>query len=212
MAEEARARGDEERAELYESAAEALRPAWTELETLRNAWGTALTDLADARHRLWLIGLRRPTLMEECGIITEISDPMASFQRRVPRRTDPSPAPGGPYVSQPDNYDNQASGNKQPVAQLAAPIIPAKLVFPGFLKAINQQNSPEAAPTATTAETMQVEQPASAKKCKRILGYTHLSLGKKTDQFGANTARSRTLKISTPRRTMRVLPVRSIKK
>jgi hypothetical protein len=109
MAEDYRDAGNHEMADLYESAAETVRPAWDIYQALLGEAEQLRETLRGKEQRLSDIRDSRHSLMVECGLVTEMSDPMSSFDRRVTRPVDPRPVPGDGHSAQ----AAEASGTDQ---------------------------------------------------------------------------------------------------
>jgi hypothetical protein len=157
IAEDCRAMGDEETAEIYESAAEVLQPLWDECRHLLFEEQVCSRELSESRARLHESRNRlrslAHSLMEECGLVQEMSDPMASFDHHLPGPADPSPIPDNAQIVQQTNSESRDQ---------------ASATAPGA-----GQTQPT---TSVTAETMRVQQPETTSAGTKAFGYTHMHL------------------------------------
>ena len=222
-AESYRARGEEALAQQLEAMAAELVPLWNEYQTASDIAHQASLESTDASRRLRRIpGLRR-ALAEECGLATEMADPMASSEHRVPRLdVEDGPVPSGPQMAQPADSENQAqsSENAQANNQLAILTIPQAFVVPRLPGATNQPGSSVATPrtaqeqstSAVTAQIMQVRQPESTSTGSSVIGYTHMTIPQNAGQSGQAVARHNTRRSIPNKVPMRLHLGRSVKR
>jgi hypothetical protein len=107
--ENARARGDDEYADRLQAYYDELEPLYEDLMAAIAEHTQASEALTREENRLEAIQARRHALWVECGLVTEMSDPMSSFDRRVTRPVDPRPVPGDGHSAQ----AAEASGTDQ---------------------------------------------------------------------------------------------------
>lgn len=202
-----RTMGDVRTALKYELAARELQPLWDEMLERRQRKDDLWREFETLRDSLRAIVERRSSLMEECGLVREMSDPMASFEHRVPRIADPSPETGDAQIAQPENTDSRAQSPEkdQAVRQFGPRTAPSNLMFPGLSEASSLQGSAAADPAAgeaqstpsVTAETMQVQQPETTSAGENAFGYTHMQQPP-AGEVATSAARGQTMKVEQP--------------
>jgi hypothetical protein len=154
------------------------------------------------------------------SLVSRMNDPMGSGNPNVPDEDQLQPIPemNGPVTPVPPGPEpgngadrvvdiSQGDGrDRNPrVYHLTGPGKRTNGKRQRFNEATNQEGS------ATTSQIMQVQQQDSTNTGIAV-GFKYVPVLQKAGQFGADTARNRTLKIYTPRRTMPVIPGRSTKR